>query len=121
MPTIAIHFAPKKRHIFTLHNYLAHLVPEVEEPFLKNGYFLIVIGGGIIGDIQVNDTSYHRQGKALYQKHEMELMLKKLQNDPKKIPQSSRDEMMNMFQKYWNETCAKVNNENVFKTNSCVS
>ena len=25
--------------------------------------------------------------------------------------------MMNMFQKSWNETCAKVNNENVFKTN----
>ena len=22
-----------------------------------------------------------------------------------------------MFQKYWNETCAKVSNENVFKTN----
>ena len=22
-----------------------------------------------------------------------------------------------MFQKFWNETCAKVNNENVFKTN----
>ena len=25
--------------------------------------------------------------------------------------------MMNMFQKSWNETCAKVNNGNVFKTN----
>ena len=25
--------------------------------------------------------------------------------------------MINKFQKYWNETCAKVSNENVFKTN----
>ena len=25
--------------------------------------------------------------------------------------------MMNMFQKSWNETCANVNNENVFKKN----
>ena len=25
--------------------------------------------------------------------------------------------MMNMFQKSWNETCAKMNNEYVFKTN----
>ena len=25
--------------------------------------------------------------------------------------------MMNMFQKSWNETCAKVNNGNIFKTN----
>ena len=25
--------------------------------------------------------------------------------------------MMNMFRKSWNEICAKLNNENVFKTN----
>ena len=59
---------------------------------------------------------HNRQAKALYRKHEMELMLKKLQKDPQKIPQPTRDEMMDMFQKFWNETCAKVNNENVFKT-----
>ena len=46
----------------------------------------------------------------------MELM-KNLQKDKKKIPQPTRDEMMNMFQKSWNETCVKMNNENVFKTN----
>ena len=60
----------------------------------------------------MNDTSHHRQAKALYRKHEMELTLEKLQKD-KKIPQPTRDEMMNMFQKSWNETCAKVNNENM--------
>ena len=27
---------------------------------------------------------------------------------------------MNMFQKSWNKTCAKVNNENVFKTNMII-
>ena len=78
---------------------------------------MITIGGGITGDIQVNDTSYQRQAKALYHKHEMELMLEKLQKDPKKILQSTRHEMMNMFQKSWSETSAKVNNENVFKIN----
>ena len=78
---------------------------------------MIIIGGGITGDIQVNDTSYHRQAKALYRKHKMELMLEKLQRDPKKIRQPTRDEMMNMFQKSWSATCAKVNNENFFKTN----
>ena len=35
----------------------------------------------------------------------------------KKVPQLTRDEMMNMFQKSWNETCIKVNNQNVFMTN----
>ena len=64
----------------------------------------------------MNDTSYHRQAKALYRKHEVELMLEKLQKDPQKITQPTRDEMMNMFQKSWNEACAKVINEDVFNT-----
>ena len=77
----------------------------------------MIITGEITSDIQVNDISYHRQAKAFYRNHEMELMLKKLQKDAKKISQPTRDEMMNIFQKSWNETCKKVNNENVFKTN----
>ena len=44
----------------------------------------------------------------------MELVLEKLQKDKKKKPQTTRDEMIDMFQKSWNETCAQVNNENVF-------
>ena len=64
LPTIPIHFAPEKRRIFTFEDYSAYLVPEVEEAFFKKGYFLIIIGGGISGDIQVNDTLYHRQAKA---------------------------------------------------------
>ena len=36
---------------------------------------------------------------------------------PKKSLKLTRDKMMNMFLKSWNETCAKVNNEDVFKTN----
>ena len=75
LQAIPIRFAPEKCHIFTLGNYLAHLFPEVEETFFKKGYFQIIIGGEITGDRQVNDTSYHRQVKALYRKHEMELML----------------------------------------------
>ena len=39
LQTIPIHFAPEKRHIFTLDDYLAHLVPGVEETFFKKGYF----------------------------------------------------------------------------------
>ena len=58
-PAIPIHFIPEKRRIFTLDDYSAHLVPEVKEAFLKKGYFLITIGGGITGDIQVNDASHH--------------------------------------------------------------
>ena len=117
LPSIPVNFAPEKRCIFTLDDYSAHLAPEVEEAFRKKGYFLIVIGGGITGDIQVNDTSYHRQAKAAHRNHEMKLMLEMLEKDPIKIPTPNRDQMMQMFQESWNETCANVNNEFVFKTN----
>ena len=117
MATIPIHFVPEKRRIFTLNDYSVHLVPEVDEAFFKKGYFLIINGRGITGNIQVNDTSYNRQAKAFYRQHEMELMFEKLHKDPKKIPQPTRDKMISMFQKSWNKTCAKVTNENVFKIN----
>lgn len=33
----------------------------------KKGYLLIIIGGEITGDIQWNDTHYHKRAKGLYQ------------------------------------------------------
>ena len=41
-------------------------MPEVREAFLKRGYILVVIGGGITGDCQINDTHYHHALKAKY-------------------------------------------------------
>ena len=86
MSTIPINLTPEKRRIFTLDDDSAHFIPEVEEAFFKKGSFLIIIGGGITGDIQVNDISYRRQAKPFYRKHEVELMLKNLQKDQKKNP-----------------------------------
>ena len=45
LPTIPIHFALEKRRVFSLADYSARLVPEVEEAFFKKGYFFIFIGG----------------------------------------------------------------------------
>ena len=45
--------------IYVLDDYAVHLMPEVKEAFLKRGYILVVIGGGITGDIQINDTHLH--------------------------------------------------------------
>ena len=48
----------------------------------------------------------------------MELMLEKLQKDPPKVLQPTREEMMNMMNmKSWNEWTVKVNNENASKIN----
>ena len=40
-----------------------------------------------------------------------------LEKDSLKIPTPTRDQMMQMFQESWKETCANVSNTLVFKTN----
>ena len=34
-------------------------MPEIKEALLKRGYVLVIIGGGVTGDIQINDTDLH--------------------------------------------------------------
>lgn len=63
---------------------------------LKNGYVLVVIGGGI--GVQINDTNCHHHLKVGYRDLEMKLMLEK---DPAKIPSPSRNDMMSMLLKAW--------------------
>ena len=60
---------PNRHHIFTnvfmlyciyaLDEYSVHVMPEVQEALLKKGYVYVGIGGGITGDIQINDTNTH--------------------------------------------------------------
>ena len=110
-------FASEKRCVFILDDYSTHLPKEVEDTFHKKGYFLIVIGGGITGDVQVNDTSYYRSVKTAYRNLEMQLKLDLLRQDPKKIPSPSPDQMMEMFYNAWEKTCSDVDNEQTFKSN----
>ena len=62
----------------------------------KGRYIPIFYGGGITGDVQVNDTHAHHCLKTAYRLLESELMLKKLKADPNKVPAPTRDEMMDM-------------------------
>ena len=59
-------FSKKDYAIYVLDDYAVHLMPEIRQSLLKKGYVLIVIGGGVTGDIQVNDTDFHGPLKALY-------------------------------------------------------
>ena len=52
-------FTPKNYAVYVLDDYSMHLMPEVKEAFLKRGYVPNIIGGGITGDIQINDTDIH--------------------------------------------------------------
>ena len=72
-------------------------MPEVYQTLFKKGYVLVVIGGGITGDVQINDTDYLHHLKTLYRNLEMKLMLEQLEKDPTKIPSPSRNEMMSIL------------------------
>ena len=69
-------YTEKLRHV--LDDYSVHLMPEIKEALLKRGYILVVIGGGVTGDIQVNDTDVHSPLKAKYRQLKQELMIRQL-------------------------------------------
>ena len=113
LPHVPVMFSPEKRNIFPLDDYSAH-PKEVESVLKDKVYFLIAIGGGITGDMQVNDTTYHRVVKAAYRKREMKLMIDLFKEHPDKIPASNRDQMK-LFEESWKEVCE--HNVNAFKQN----
>ena len=71
-----------------------YLMPEVKEAFSKRGYVPRIIGGGIPGDIQINDRDIHQSLKEKYQSLEQQLIIDQLKADPKRIPLPSRDGIM---------------------------
>ena len=52
-------FTPMNYAIYVLDDYSVHIMPEIKEALLKRGYVLVIIGGGVTGDIQINDTDLH--------------------------------------------------------------
>ena len=85
--------------IYVLDNYAVHLMPEIRAEFLKRGYVLVLIGGGITGYIQLNDTHVHHPLKSYYREEEATLMMQKLQDDRTKVPAPTREEMMDLTAK----------------------
>ena len=106
--------------IYVLDDYSVHLMPEVRQALFKKGYVLVVIGGGITGDVQINDTDCHHHLKTLYRDLEMKLMLEQLEKDPTKIPSPSRNEMMSMILEAWESLQIDTKKEfkSLFVTNS---
>ena len=78
-------FTPKNYAVYVLDDYSVHQ-PEVKEAFLKRGYVPIIIGGGVTGGIQINDTDIHRPLKEKYRAFEQQLMIDQLKPDPKRVP-----------------------------------
>ena len=42
--------------LYILDDYAVHLMDSIKEALLKRGYILVLIGGGITGDVQVSST-----------------------------------------------------------------
>ena len=107
-------FTCKDFTIYVLDDYVVHLMPEVRKLLWKRGFVLIIIGGGITGYIQENDTHVHRALKREYRDLEAELMLSMLQKNNAKIPSPSRDDMTKMIATAWNKL--NVDHTRAFKT-----
>ena len=78
-------------------------MPEVRKAIYERGCILVVMGGGITGFIQANDTDLHRRLKALYRHEEMDLMLKMLEKDKHKVPSRNRKEMVKILLSAWKD------------------
>ena len=72
-------------------------MPEVKSALLKRGYILVGIGGGVTGDIQINDTDIHSPLKKKYRELEQELIITQLRSEPNKTPKPNRNDMMRML------------------------
>lgn len=91
-----------------------HLMPEIREALFKKGYILVIVGGGITGDIQINDTHCQRRLKGQYRDLEMKLVLEQLEKNLTKIPSPSRNEMMSILLASWEKL--HIDSEKEFKS-----
>ena len=52
-------FTHQNYGIYVLDDYSVHIMLEIKAALLKKGYIFVGIGGGVTGDIQINNTDFH--------------------------------------------------------------
>ena len=107
-------------HLQYMYWMVVQLMLEGRQASFKKGYILVIISGGITGDIQISDKNCHRGFKNHYRDLEMKLILEQLEKDPIKIPSPLRNEMMSMFLQAWEtlECDTKREFKSLFVTNT---
>ena len=113
-------FTKQSFAIYVLDGYSVQLMLEGRQASFKKGYILVIISGGITGDIQISDKNCHRGFKNHYRDLEMKLILEQLEKDPIKIPSPLRNEMMSMLLQAWEtlECDTKREFKSLFVTNT---
>ena len=106
-------------HLQYMYWMVVQLMLEGRQASFKKGYILVIISGGITGDIQISDKNCHR-GFKNHRDLEMKLILEQLEKDPIKIPSPLRNEMMSMFLQAWEtlECDTKREFKSLFVTNT---
>ena len=107
-------------HLQYMYWMVVQLMLEGRQASFKKGYILVIISGGITGDIQISDKNCHRGFKNHYRDLEMKLILEQLEKDPIKIPSPLRNEMMSMLLEAWEtlECDTKREFKSLFVTNT---
>ena len=107
-------------HLQYMYWMVVQLMLEGRQASFKKGYILVIISGGITGDIQISDKNCHRGFKNHYRDLEMKLILEQLEKDPIKIPSPLRNEMMSMLLQAWEtlECDTKREFKSLFVTNT---
>jgi hypothetical protein len=98
-----------------LDDYSVHVMPEVTAAFLERGYILVIWGGGITGDIQVNDTHLHRELKRRYRLLEAELILSQMHANVA-VPEVSRNDQLAMIDLAWQQVHLSLNYSEIFQS-----
>ena len=113
-------FTEQSFAIYVLDNHSVHLMPEVRQALFKKGYGLVITGGGITGDIQINDKNCYRDLKEHYRDLDMKLMLEQFEKYPIKILSRAQNKMMSMLLQAWEirEIDAKREFKSLFVTNA---
>ena len=78
---------------------------------------MVILPGGLTGDLQVNDTDLHHSLKTSYREKETVLMIEKLRENPDKVPSPSRDDIMKMCKAAFEESVAKTYVNEALKRN----
>ena len=100
-------------------NYSVHCKEYIKNALSAKGYVPIIMGGGITGDMQINDTHLDCPLKSVYRERESLLMIEQLRADPPKIPSPNRNEMMVVLTMHRNQsilTLVKVLNLYLLET-----
>lgn len=71
-------FSQRQWGIYILDDYSVHITPEVKSELLARGYIVVCMGGGITGDVQINDTHIHHPLKMAYRDLEAQNMADQL-------------------------------------------